>query len=58
VSEIYPGPKKNPPVDDREGRFKFDDTLKKWLVRICVAWSIFCVFVVVLIVAGVWSLAT
>jgi hypothetical protein len=43
---------------EHTGRFKFDDTLRKWAVRLCVAWSIFCLVVVVLIAAGVWKLAT
>lgn len=46
------------PNDGRTGRFKFDDTLRKWLVRLCVAWSLFCLVIAALVILGVWKLAT
>lgn len=40
------------------GRFSFDDTAKKWFVRLCVAWFLFCIAAAVLLAAGVWAVAT
>jgi hypothetical protein len=46
------------PDDGRKGRFKFDDTARKWFVRLCVAWTLFTLSVAALIVAGIYHLAT
>jgi hypothetical protein len=43
-------------TDGREGRFKIDDTAKKWAVRLCVAWTLFCIALAVLAAAGVHAL--
>jgi hypothetical protein len=43
---------------DATGRFKFDDTLRKWFVRLCVAWTLFTLTCAALLVIGVWRLAT
>lgn len=43
---------------DHTGRFKFDDTARKWFVRVCVIWTLFTLTIAVLIAAGIWKLAT
>lgn len=40
------------------GRFQIDDTLRKWIVRFCVAWTLMSIAIALLFVWGVWKVAT
>jgi hypothetical protein len=40
------------------GRFSADDTVRRWVVRIAVAWLIICLAALALLAFGVWKVAT
>lgn len=50
-----------PPYDhehDHTGRFRWDDTLRKWVVRIFAVIGFFTVLALVLLAVGIYHLAT
>jgi hypothetical protein len=43
---------------DHSGRFRFDDTIRKWIVRILATIGFFTVAALVLLAVGLYHLAT